>query len=309
MAAIRASKTSKGKKGRLGCLPCAAAMGMSSGRTGHTHMSLDRWKGHSIDLRVGDLWESPSTKNRWTILSIEDTNDGVWVVVKNKRGETHRWIPEAFDRLSLVRPAAMGASSGRHPRLDGRTRSRGWWLTAKWAVESQGPKGWETIYHATSKAKAEHDAKAWTDKTGFPTRVVPGPAQTGKTGRAAGSEGSDTPKNRETSEREIAAWLSSPPNEAMVYYSDDMRSVMNWMGVKMGDIVRRGPEVKRWNGGKTRSVQVHGTNGVDYHGICNMTGGTYCRLRRIASSRQNVLDARRKRFRDATRAEVKAAAR
>lgn len=100
-------------------------------------------------------------------------------------------------------------------------------------------------------------------------------------GRSGGQSDVDA-RNRATSDREIAEWLANPPEKALVYYSDDMRSVHNWMGVKMGDIVRVGKVTRRF-GGKVQAVGVRGTNGVGYHGICNLTGGTYCKLRRVKS--------------------------
>jgi hypothetical protein len=37
---------------------------------------------------------------------------------------------------------------------------------------------------------------------------------------------------------------------------------------------------KKW-GGKRQNITVRGTNNVMYAGVCNLTGGTYCRLKRI----------------------------
>lgn len=111
-----------------------------------------------------------------------------------------------------------------------------------------------------------------------------------KPGRASGTTESswDTPRNREMSKKEIAAWLSDPPEHAFVYYSKDMREVRNWMGVKMGDIVAKGKVAWKLNGGRSQSIRVQGTNGMVYVGNCNLTGGTYCRLRRAAGQERCV---------------------
>lgn len=105
-----------------------------------------------------------------------------------------------------------------------------------------------------------------------------------KPGRSNGTDTSswDTPANRALSKKEIDTWLSDPPEHAFVYYSEDMREVRNWMGVKMGDIVARGKVARKLNGGRSQSIRVRGTNGVLYVGNCNLTGGTYCRLRKAA---------------------------
>jgi len=113
-----------------------------------------------------------------------------------------------------------------------------------------------------------------------------------KPGRSSGAvvdtSSWDTPRNRETSKKEMAAWLSDPPEHAFVYYSEDMREVRNGMGVKMGDIVSRGKVARKLNGGRSQSIRVRGTNGVVYVGNCNLTGGTYCRLRRAAGQERCV---------------------
>jgi len=115
-------------------------------------------------------------------------------------------------------------------------------------------------------------------------------AKRNKQGRSSGTTESswDTPRNREASKKEMAAWLSDPPEHAFVYYSEDMREVRNWMGVKMGDIVAKGKVARKLNGGRSQSIRVRGTNGVVYVGNCNLTGGTYCRLRRAAGQERCV---------------------
>jgi len=104
-------------------------------------------------------------------------------------------------------------------------------------------------------------------------------AAASKKGASAGSE----ERNRETSRKEIDAWMKSPPDRALVYYNDKLTEVSNWMGVKMGDIVHRGKVQSRWSGGRVQAIRVRGTNGASYHGVCNLTGGNYCRLRRMAA--------------------------
>ena len=87
------------------------------------------------------------------------------------------------------------------------------------------------------------------------------------------------PTNAELAALETYEWYTKPPAQAFVYYSDDMRAVTGFMGNRLGDITQRGQRTHRL-GGETMAVHVRGTNGVEYVGICNLSGGNYCRLRR-----------------------------
>jgi len=91
--------------------------------------------------------------------------------------------------------------------------------------------------------------------------------------------GARAPSNEERGAAELYAWVHDPPDKYLAYYNDAMTEIHTWMGDVIGRIVSRGTPTRRM-GGTTQSVRVVGTNGVRYHGVCNKTGGTYCRLRR-----------------------------
>lgn len=63
-------------------------------------------------------------------------------------------------------------------------KKRPWWVGERWSVQAVSNcdmphrnvnvGDWVDIYTAKTRKEANADAKAWTEKTGQPTRVVPG---------------------------------------------------------------------------------------------------------------------------------------
>jgi hypothetical protein len=100
----------------------------------------------------------------------------------------------------------------------------------------------------------------------------------------AKSAGGRRPTNEELSELEVYEFMTSPPERLFAYYNKELTEIHNWMGVRLGRIIWRGHE-RRQMGGKLVSVRAIGENGRTYVGTCNMTGGTYCKLRLSRSSR------------------------
>ena len=66
--------------------------------------------------------------------------------------------------------------------------------------------------------------------------------------------------NDERALMETYDWIHNKPDHAFLYYNKEMTEIRGFMSNKMGDIVRRGPEVRRM-GGRTQSVQVLGKIG------------------------------------------------
>lgn len=93
----------------------------------------------------------------------------------------------------------------------------------------------------------------------------------------------DQPTNEERSALEVFEFLRDRPEKYFAYYTDDLTAVTTWMGDKLGDIVYRGPAYKVgfWPGATMRRVRVVAITGDRYAGVCNISGGTYCRLKRM----------------------------
>jgi len=90
--------------------------------------------------------------------------------------------------------------------------------------------------------------------------------------------------NEQRSEREVSEFLSHPPDQVFAYYSQDPAvggHIGNWMGAKLGTITWVG-KISRPMGGKVVSIRMKAINGLIYAGKCNLSSGTYCRLRRVA---------------------------
>ena len=93
--------------------------------------------------------------------------------------------------------------------------------------------------------------------------------------------------NRAKSKLEVHEFMRSPPDELCAYYKDDARvgeAITNWMGETLGHVTKRGRETRPF-GGKVVSIQMRGKNGVMYAGRCNLSSGTYCKLRRMRGKR------------------------
>lgn len=92
--------------------------------------------------------------------------------------------------------------------------------------------------------------------------------------------GAPAPSNEERALADQYDWIVNVPEKAFLYYDMDNSLVTGFMGDVRGRIVWKGV-VQRRMGGKTQAIQVDGTNGARYHGIANLTGGNYVRLRLV----------------------------
>ena len=86
--------------------------------------------------------------------------------------------------------------------------------------------------------------------------------------------------NEEKSQIEDFEWRMYPPSRYFAYYDSAMTKITGFMGNVLGRIIWKG-SVTRAFGGKRQNITIVGTNNVMYAGVCNLTGGTYCRLKRI----------------------------
>ena len=108
--------------------------------------------------------------------------------------------------------------------------------------------------------------------------------------------------NEEKAQIEDFEWRVFPPSRYFGYYDKAMTKITGFMGNLLGRIVYKGPVTRAFSG-KRQNVTVRGTNNVMYSGICNLTGGTYCRLKRILGKRfgPGVLANAKKRKRPAAK--------
>lgn len=127
------------------------------------------------------------------------------------------------------------------------------------------------------RSRETHDPKRYKRGGGY------SPEEYKAIARRAGI--SRAPSNKAKGKLEAYEFMRNPPDKLFAYYSNDMRRVTTFTGDKLGDIVWRGSVVRGFGGGKTQAIRVRGINGVMDHGRCNLTGGTYCRLRRMAGTR------------------------
>lgn len=93
------------------------------------------------------------------------------------------------------------------------------------------------------------------------------------------------PSNDEISALEVYRFMTEVPDHVFVYYDEDFRNVHTWTGEHLGTIVSKGVE-RRPFGGRVVSVRVRAINGAMYGGICNLSSGTYCRLRKLKGGRR-----------------------
>jgi len=100
--------------------------------------------------------------------------------------------------------------------------------------------------------------------------------------------------NEEKSQIEDFEWRMYPPSRAFGYYDAAMTKITGFMGNVLGRIIWKG-SVTRAFGGKRQNITIVGTNNVMYAGVCNLTGGTYCRLKRIKGRGPSTLPNAKKR--------------
>lgn len=91
-------------------------------------------------------------------------------------------------------------------------------------------------------------------------------------------------RNRETSAREVAAWLANPPRKAFVYVKPYPNvpyqgNITTWPGEVLGRC-SIGQKVYAGFGFHTyrRALTVYGTNGRTYHGWFYESSGDYARI-------------------------------
>jgi hypothetical protein len=125
-------------------------------------------------------------------------------------------------------------------------------------------------YRANERAREAFDPKRYKRGGGYT------PAEIRSIERMAGVK---KPTNAELSKLEIHDIMRNPPEKLFVYYDKEFRHVSTWMGDVVGTIVQRGRE-RRPMGGRVVSVRVRAINGYTYLGTCNLSSGSYCRLRR-----------------------------
>ena len=91
------------------------------------------------------------------------------------------------------------------------------------------------------------------------------------------------PSNEERGELEVFEFVRDRPDRYFAYYSDDWRELRAWPGQKLGDITYRGPIYRTGFGGaaQMRHIRARAITGDDYAGTCAVSGGTYCRLKKM----------------------------
>lgn len=91
--------------------------------------------------------------------------------------------------------------------------------------------------------------------------------------------GGRRPTDNEMGRLEIFEFLVHPPERYFAYYDDGFRYIQTWMGGVLGTIISKGRE-HRPMGGRVVSIRARAINGYTYVGSCNLSSGTYCKLRR-----------------------------
>jgi hypothetical protein len=95
--------------------------------------------------------------------------------------------------------------------------------------------------------------------------------------------------NRAKGKLELHEFMTRPPEKLFAYYKGNAQvgdAITTWMGDVLGTVIHRG-KVTHPMGGSVVSIRVRGKNGLEYAGRCNLSSGTYCNLRRVASSRRD----------------------
>lgn len=117
------------------------------------------------------------------------------------------------------------------------------------------------------------------------------PAEWSAIARTAGLK--RPPSNRALGKLELYKFKSNPPDKLSAYYHANAcvgSKVTTWPGNILGHVVWRGQETRKLNGGKSVAIRMKGVNGVLYGGTCNLTGGTYCNLKRLSGATQSMHD-------------------
>lgn len=133
-------------------------------------------------------------------------------------------------------------------------------------------------YESFERAREVHDPKRFKRGGGYT------PEENAAIARAAGLR--KPPSNRARGKLELYEFKSNPPDKLFAYYENDAQvgsRVKTWTGDELGRVTHRGKEARKINGGRSVAIRIRGINGVTYAGTCNLTGGTYCNLRRVAT--------------------------
>lgn len=102
-------------------------------------------------------------------------------------------------------------------------------------------------------------------------------------------------RNRETSAREVAAFLAEKPDRYFAYWNargrwsqpgvrpeliaDDL--ITTWMGDELAKIVWTGNVFGSGFGDRRQNFRALGVNGVTYSGTAYLTAGDYVRMRKV----------------------------
>lgn len=132
----------------------------------------------------------------------------------------------------------------------------------------------QSAHERYERARERFDPKRYKRGGGYM------PSEIAEIERLAGCK---QPTNRARGALELWRFVAHPPDTLFAYYDASFRHVTTFMGDVIGTIVSKGKETRPM-GGRVVSVRVRGINGVTYVGTCNLSSGTYCRLRRAKSA-------------------------
>jgi hypothetical protein len=180
---------------------------------------------------------------------------------------THR--PDALGRL-VHRAARKVASlfTGKRPRRAGRSGS---------------PKRATIIRDAEARfeaAREKYDPKRFKRGGGYK------PEEYAAIARMAGLK--KPPSNRAKGKTELYEFMAYPPGQLFAYYKGDANvgdAITTFMGDVLGHVVWRGTVTKPL-GGRRVAIRMKGKNGFVYGGNCNLSSGTYCRLKMLSNQKR-----------------------
>lgn len=213
---------------------------------------------------------------------------------------SHLYAGRPFPRSDLLRAATMLEAYAREARRPG---NLGRWTTkdardlsrmarelralhggdgaeANRAGSAQPPISRDRYDEIVRRERAYEAAREQFDPKRFKRGGGYAPEEIAQIERLAGAP---APTNEERGLADQYRWLVDVPENAFLYYDKDMTHVTGWMGDVRGRIFWRGAVQRKLGGGRSQAIRVEGTNGTTYHGVANLTGGTYVRLRLVKS--------------------------
>lgn len=173
----------------------------------------------------------------------------------------------SYDRVRRAQAHALKMES-EHGHLS-KTSLQAWNVVAD-AIEEAGAGDIRRRYEAYEEARQRFDPRRFARGGGYD------PAEVTEIERLAGAK---HPTNDELGRLEAYEFVVDPPERLFAYYDDDFKHISTFGSTFLGLISHRGRE-RRPMGGRVVSVRVWTINGFMYHGTCNLSSGTYCRLRR-----------------------------